>query len=132
MKEMILKRTNLSGLLVVVLIVAFAAVISLTLNASEAKAALGDRNPAGSVVMPANKTLEVAEGTETKINFGRDYDYTTYYYFKIKAKKTGYIVFLNDYTHGSSVVLCNAKKKVISKGESYSDDFYSAVDAKSV
>lgn len=120
------KRRNLSGLLVVAMIAALAVVVSLTLNSGEAKAAFGDRNPAGSVVMPADKVLEVAEGADTKINFGKTYDYSNYYYFKIKAKKTGYIVFKNDYTHGYSVVLCNAKKKVISKGESYSDDFYSA------
>lgn len=91
-----------------------------------AKAAMNDRTVEGSVPMPVDKTLSIPQGQEVKINFGTEYDYQTFYYFKIKPTKTGYINFVNDYTHGSSIALCNAKKKVISREDKEYDDFFSA------
>ena len=96
----------------------------MPLAAQPAKAA--DRTVAGAVTMPASKTITLAQGKATKINFGTTYDTSSYYYFKIKPTKTGYITITNDYVHGSNIALCNASKKLASReGKSY-DDFYSA------
>lgn len=104
-----------------------AAAIALAfMPAFDAAYAMNDMSPAGSVKMPANKTLSVAEGKEVKINFGTKADYDSYFYFRIKPSKTGYITFKNDYVHGNKVALCNASKKVISRGDAKYDDFYSA------
>ena len=91
--------------------------------------AMGDRNPAGSVSMPADKTISAEAGVETKINFGKKLDYGSYYYIKIKPAKTGYIEFIDDFTHGNSLALCNAKKKPISRASNSYDDFFSAGSA---
>ena len=72
------------------------------------------RSVNGSIALPADRTITVNEGVETKINFGTNYDYTSYHYLKIKASKIGYIVFTNDYVHGDDVALCSANKRVLS------------------
>ena len=105
------------------LIVAVVAAIVIAGTAEPADAA--SRSPEGAVKMPSNRTLSIKLGKNVKINFGYDYNTTSYYYFKIKPKKKGVITFKNDYTHGSSVALMNSKKKLVSRDGKY-DCFLSA------
>jgi len=101
------------------------AALLLALLAVSETASAADRSPEGAVVMPSNRTLFIKAGKSKKINFGYEYDYSKNYYFKIKPKKTGFITFRNDYTHGYSIALLNAKKKIVSRDCS-SDCFLSA------
>ena len=88
--------------------------------------AAADRSVSGSVTMPASRTITLAQGKATKINFGTEYDTTHYYYYKIVPTKTGYITVTSDFIHGSNVALCGADKKLASRGNKNYDDFYSA------
>ena len=103
-----------------------AAIAFAFMPAFDAAYAMNDMSPAGSVQMPASKTMSIAEAKEVKINFGTKANYDSYFFFQIRPSKTGYITFTNDYVHGSDVALCNASKKVISRGDAKYDDFYSA------
>ena len=120
MKKMFM-RTSAAAVLTILAVIIMMAMMQVT-----AHAAFNDRSADGAKAMPSNRTLTIAKGKVVKINFGTAYDYTNYYYFKIKPNATGVIAFTDDYTHGSNVALCNAKKKIISRGEKSYDDFYSA------
>lgn len=111
----------------VMMMVVFAiTVMFCAMTQENSHAAFNDRTPNGAVAMPASRVMSLPVNKIVKISFGTTYDYTSYYYFKIKPSKTGYITFTNDYTHGYNVALCNSKKKVISKEDKSYDDFYSA------
>lgn len=114
-----IKRVSLCFVLAIAL-----AFTMMPLTAQPASAA--DKTVAGAVTMPASKTLTLAQGKATKINFGTTYDSDSFYYFKIKPTKTGYITITSDYIHGSKVALCNASKKLVSRSDKGYDDFYSA------
>lgn len=88
--------------------------------------AMNDRSAEGSIALPADRTIRVDPDVETKINFGKGKNLNSYHYLKIKAKETGYIELVNDYTVGYGVALCDENKKVISIGDKKQDDFYSA------
>lgn len=117
--NMKIQRITLYAALAVLVI---AGIILMTGRAN----AMNDRSVNGSIALPADRTITVSEGVETKINFGTNYDNTSYHYLRIKASKTGYIVFTNDYVHGDDVALCSANKRVLSVGSKSFDDFYSA------
>lgn len=119
-------KKNVARLFTVLMVMACMLIIMMALGQTEAHAAFNDRTPAGAITMPANRTMTIPANKAVKINFGTTYDYTSYYYFKIKPTKTGTIKFTDDYTTGYRVVLCNSSKKVISKGDKSFDDFYSA------
>ena len=91
---------------------------------TRAQAAFSDRDPDGSIEMPGKKTLEIEEGRTVKINFGTKVDSQSYYFYKIKASKTGYIKFMDDYSSGNCLTLCSATKNVISKSDSQYDDWF--------
>lgn len=120
MKKTIAK--SMSALLVLLTVV----VLTMAFQQETAHAAFNDRSPEGATVMPSSRTLEVPVNSAFKINFGNEYDYTNFYYFKIKPTKKGYITFTSDYVHGYSVALLNSSKNLISVGDSSFDDFYSA------
>ena len=88
--NMKIQRITLYAALAVLVI---AGIILMTGRAN----AMNDRSANGSIPLPADRTITVSEGVETKINFGTNYDNTSYHYLRIKASKTGYIVFTNDY-----------------------------------
>lgn len=115
---------NFFCLLVLALCVIAAIIAAITDNTYAASL---DRDPEGSVTMPKNKTLAVEEGKNVKIDFGREFNSKmsqSYYFYKIKVKKTGIIKFTDDFTVGNSLALCDAKKNVISKGNTMFDDMY--------
>ena len=87
---------------------------------STANAAMGDRSSAGSIPIAPGGEVTAPVKTEVKLNFGTRTDlYDKYYFIKIQPKKTGIITFKDDFSHGYSIVLCNAKKKIISVGNNY-------------
>ena len=53
--------------------------------------AMNDRSVTGSIPLPADRTVTVNEGGETKINFGTNYDNTSYHYLRIKASKVSWL-----------------------------------------
>lgn len=113
--NMKIQRITLYAALAVLVI---AGIILMTGRAN----AMNDRSATGSIPLPADRTIAVSEGVETKINFGTNYDYQNYYYFQIKPTKTGYITITSDYIRGSDVALCNSSKKVISVASKNIDD----------
>ena len=111
-----------SVLLTAVCIVSFL----MCFETTGAYAAFNSRSLKGARKMPKSGVMKIPAGKAVKINFGKRYHPVKFYYFKIKPKKTGIITFRNDYTRGNRVALCNAKKKVISKGHKKYDDYYSS------
>ena len=98
------------------------------ISVSNANAAMGDRSAAGSIPIAPGGEVTAPVNQEVKLNFGTRFDlYNKYYFIKIKPAKTGIITFKDDFSRGYSIVLCNAKKKIVSVGNNYSsvEDFLS-------
>ena len=85
-----------------------------------AHAAMGDRTAEGSIAIVPGGEVVAPVNTDVKLNFGTRTDlYNEYYFIKITPIKTGIITFKDDFSHGYCIVLCDAKKKVISEGNNY-------------
>jgi hypothetical protein len=121
----VIKRGRKMKAIRLVKVLAVVVVLTALMVAAAEVVSAADRSPAGAVIMPADKTLSIKMGQSVKINFGYEYDYNGYYFFKIKPTKKGYITFNNDYSHGNCIALLNAKKKVISRDGQF-DCFLSA------
>lgn len=114
-----MKRISLSFINSLLLIVVSCGIF-FTIGTSTANAAMGDRTAAGSIAIAPGGEVTAPVNKEVKLNFGTRTDlYDKYYYIKIKPTKSGIITFKDDFSHGYSIVLCNAKKKVISEGNNY-------------